>query len=119
MTTARKRITAILDQHKDMAYDGPKRQWQCRCGVPLSEDTPAIDHRAHLIEQLLAATKNPQVNTTAELEALPDRTVVQSAAGTIANLVGDSAFFFGYEASVSRRMLDLPVTVLQLGTENV
>lgn len=117
MTKAKETIATTLEQHWSAEYDVTKSQFQCKCGAPLNEDMPAIELRAHLVEQLLAAAASPQVTTPDELAALPDRTVVRGAAGTVANLVGGSAYFFGYEASVSRQLLDLPVTILQLGSE--
>lgn len=55
MTTARDALVAVLEQHNDAQYDRPKRQWQCRCGASVSNNTPRIDHRAHLVAELLAA----------------------------------------------------------------
>lgn len=115
MTTTKDAIITTLDRHNDIRFDGPKRQWQCICGVPLSDDMPRIGQRAHLVSELLATTMRPEVTTADELAALPDMTVVLTAAGTIANLVGDRAYFFGYDASVSRSVLALPATVLRPG----
>lgn len=52
------------------------------------------------------------VSTAEELEALPEGTVVRSAAGTIASLEHGQAFLFGSGGSVPRRLLELPLIVL-------
>ena len=111
MTTAKDAIATTMDIHRW----GSK--WACNCGVPLDEDMPYITHRAHVVDELVKVTASQQATTAAELAELPDRTVIRSAAGTIACLNGDSAYFFGFETSVARNLLELPVTILQLGTD--
>lgn len=62
---------------------------------------------------LAAGYRKPRTITTAEeLDALPDMSVVRTSAGTIANIVGHDAYFFGYEKSAHRGVLALPATVL-------
>lgn len=55
MTTARDALVAVLEQHNDAQYDRPKRQWQCRCGASVSNNTPRITHRAHVVDELVKA----------------------------------------------------------------
>lgn len=55
------------------------------------------------------------ITTVEELLALPSLTVVRSAAGSIANIVGDEAFFFGYEVTAPVTALALPATVIHKG----
>lgn len=112
MTKTNEAIATTLEKHSSWRAHS-RESWTCACGYPLSADTPAIDHRAHLIAELVQANVHEQVTTTAELDALPDRTIVRSAAGTVANLAGDQAYFFGHESSVPRRMLELPLIILQ------
>ena len=113
MTASRDKVSATLDTHRRGS------RWACNCGFALDEDMPYITHQSHLVDELVKATASEQVTTEAELDALPDRTIVRSAAGTVANLVGPRAYFFGYEAAVSRRLLELPVTILQHGAVTV
>lgn len=55
------------------------------------------------------------VTTVEELLALPAMTVVRSAAGSIVNIVGGEAYFFGYETTAPATTLALPATVLHEG----
>ena len=55
MTTARDAIAATLDQHSCSEFNTLTSQWACRCGHQLSDDTPAIEHRSHLVGELLDA----------------------------------------------------------------
>ncbi|MFB9403600.1 hypothetical protein [Pseudarthrobacter polychromogenes] len=72
MTTPKGAIAAILDQHIT-EYDAAKRQWQCRCGVPLNEDTPSIDHRAHVVQQLVDVIDSAQSTTAQVLDSIKAR----------------------------------------------
>ncbi len=69
------------------------------------------------VERILAAgyRKLRTITTVEELDALPDMTVVRSKAGTIANIVGDRAYVFGFEGSAPRVSLALPATILHEG----
>lgn len=66
------------------------------------------------VDVLIAAgyTKPRTIETTEELDALPDMTVIRTAAGTITNLIGKDAHLFGYEKPAARGVLALPATVL-------
>ncbi|MDI2019718.1 hypothetical protein [Paenarthrobacter nicotinovorans] len=67
-----------------------------------------------LLDQIAELTPRT-ITTVEELLALPSLTVVRSAAGSIVNIVGDEAFFFGYEITAPVTTLALPITVLQEG----
>lgn len=61
---------------------------------------------------LAAGYRKPRtITTVTELLAL-HMVVVRTAGGSVANIVNERAFFFGYEASCSARTLALPATVL-------
>lgn len=75
------------------------------CGVEYLDDLTKPLERA-------GYSKPRQVTTPEALDALPDRTVVLTKAGSIVNIVGDRVYVFGYEASAPRRTLALPATVL-------
>lgn len=77
------------------------------------EATEGLDFMVIADLVIKSGYRRPRTITTAEeLDALHDRSVVSTSAGTIANLVGDAAYFFGYEVSASRSILSLPATVL-------
>lgn len=75
---------------------------------------PGSVYAARIADAILAAgyRKPRTITTPEELDALADRTVVRTAAGSIVNIVGDRAYIFGYESSAPRRTLGLPATVL-------
>lgn len=52
------------------------------------------------------------ITTEEERDSLPDRTVVLSAAGTIANIVGGRVHVFGITDTCPVNLLKLPLTVL-------
>lgn len=76
--------------------------------------TSGFDH-ADTVLSVIEALQPRSVTTMDELLALPDMSVVRSRAGTIANIVGGQAYFFGFEKPAPIKLLALPVTVLQEG----
>ena len=114
-TTARDTITATIDQHRW----GSK--WACNCGLPLDEDMPYITHRAHLVDELVAAIANPQVTTVEELDALPVGSVVRSANGVWQKDPDDDGISPwvapGSQRLYAARWVMLPATVVALGSD--
>ena len=117
--SARDELFELLAKHEDCAFSA-SGVLVCSCGAamqPQEAQWEMANLAAHQSDVLLAAgwVKPRTITTVEELLALPSLTVVRSAAGSIVNIVGDEAFFFGYEVTAPVTTLALPATVLHEG----
>lgn len=94
MTTERNELAKLLGDHFGTSAGGDDYLWAM---------ADIILERGY--------TKPRMVTTLEELNDL-HMAVVRTSAGSIANIVNERAYFFGYEASCPASTLALPATVL-------